>query len=310
MRRARNPDRNNGLIIRHAVGTDRSERTFIVSGLARSGTSMVARALHTAGVFLGSTLDDIVFEDLEIAEAIESGDRDRLKRLIARRDRLQPVWGFKRPHLHQWADLELLKLFRNPRLVLTYRDPVAIATRNRISEHIDELSGLRSALDEMRLMTELFSDMAYPMLMVSYEKAVGARAHFIQMLLEFTGLTVDHATRLAMVNSVEAERDAYLEAARRKFEGYVDSCDRGRIVGWCRQVGSATPLTVDVFVERRLVATSAANVHRADLAAAGYGNGDHGFEVAIDVPSSTSPPKVEVFVHGRMFKLRDNSAAH
>ena len=49
------------------------ERTFIVIGLARGGTTMVARLLDAFGVHMGDEADNPVVEDRRIAAAIEDG---------------------------------------------------------------------------------------------------------------------------------------------------------------------------------------------------------------------------------------------
>ena len=47
-------------------------RTFIVTGLLRSGTSLVASILSQAGLFIGTQINDIVYEDEEIAGTLTS----------------------------------------------------------------------------------------------------------------------------------------------------------------------------------------------------------------------------------------------
>jgi hypothetical protein len=67
---------NKGVIINRPVGIDRpgglavrGGRTFIVTGLHRSGTSLVASVLQQAGVFMGRQINDAVFEDEEMARS-------------------------------------------------------------------------------------------------------------------------------------------------------------------------------------------------------------------------------------------------
>jgi hypothetical protein len=55
---------NRGVIINPLAGrSQRSGRTFIVTGLHRSGTSLVASILQHAGIFMGRQINDAVFED-------------------------------------------------------------------------------------------------------------------------------------------------------------------------------------------------------------------------------------------------------
>ena len=51
----------------------RGSRTFIVTGLHRSGTSLVSAILQHAGIFMGRQINDAVFEDEEIGAAARGG---------------------------------------------------------------------------------------------------------------------------------------------------------------------------------------------------------------------------------------------
>ena len=55
------------------------------------------------------------------------------------------MWGFKRPGLYNLIAPQELELFRRPFLILTFRDPVAIAQRNVISTMSRVGDSLRSA---------------------------------------------------------------------------------------------------------------------------------------------------------------------
>ena len=63
------------------------EKTVIVVGVPRSGTSMIASALRGIGISLGDTLDGAVMEDLELASALEANDQAALAFLIERRNK-------------------------------------------------------------------------------------------------------------------------------------------------------------------------------------------------------------------------------
>ena len=73
--------RNRGFsVLRATAPTDTA--TIIVVGVARSGTSMVASALRAMGVFLGDQVHDSVYEDIEIAAALEERNDRLLTELI------------------------------------------------------------------------------------------------------------------------------------------------------------------------------------------------------------------------------------
>ncbi|MDQ3797346.1 MAG: hypothetical protein M3294_07255, partial [Pseudomonadota bacterium] len=50
------------------------EKTVIVLGVARGGTSMVAGALSKLGVYMGDAITGVVFEDLTLSRAVERRD--------------------------------------------------------------------------------------------------------------------------------------------------------------------------------------------------------------------------------------------
>ena len=64
------------------------------------------------------------------------------------------------------------------------------------------------------------------------------------------------------------------------LQSYVDRVDRYGAAGWaCDDAHPQAPLHLLVLDNDRLVARVLANRYRADLEAAGIGNGRHGFEV-------------------------------
>src|SRR5690242_11463490 len=115
--------------------------TIIVVGLPRSGTSMVASVLKTLGVFMGRVIDNVVFEDHEMADAIEPGKERRLADLIAARNAQHRIWGFKRPEAYKQLP-RICVTCRNPRVIVTFRDILAISLRNNISMQLDPIQWL------------------------------------------------------------------------------------------------------------------------------------------------------------------------
>ena len=64
-------------------------RTFIVTGLQRSGTSLIAAMLQHAGLFIGSEINAAVYEDEEITRILANRDNDGLRQIVQRRNALQ-----------------------------------------------------------------------------------------------------------------------------------------------------------------------------------------------------------------------------
>ena len=295
---------NDGLIVLNPPSEQSATRTIVVSGVARSGTSMVAHALAEAGVHMGSNLDSIVFEDTEIADAIIGGDAKALARIVARRNRHHETWGFKRPHLFSHAGAELERSFRNPCFILTYRDPVAIARRNRIAEHFAEKSSLQAAVADLRHCVEFALGLTCPALLVSYEKALQQPACLVERLVSFCGLAATAEVRKRMEASIQASPAGYAQSARRRFEGYVDAVRGGVVHGWCRQHGDDAPVLLDITIGPATSVCVLADDFRVDLAELGFGTGHHAFHLDISAYAHFGNEVVTVRVHDRLFELQ------
>ena len=304
---------NKGLACLHqregADRTSEANRTLIVSGVARSGTSMVARILCAAGIFLGDNIDEAVFEDSAIALLLERGDFDHgaMSRLVAARNAAHPVWGFKRPHLHR-IGADAIRLFRNPSVILTVRDPLAIAERNAIAEQYDIAGGLSAAIDDLRDLVAFAQDLHCPTLLVSYEKAVGMPAYFVDHLLEFCGVSLSPTRRKALAQLVEPNRPAYIRAARRVFEGYIDAISGSTLTGWAWQRGLPLPVPITLLRDGVAVGNHMADRRREDLVNSAIGSGHHGFCIDLAGLGFARDSRVSVKIGGRNFVLTNSGA--
>ncbi|MCQ8278267.1 sulfotransferase [Acetobacteraceae bacterium KSS8] len=287
------------------AGADRP-RTVIISGVARSGTSMVARVLHASGLYLGDNLDDVVFEDSAFALMLESGTYQpkALSDLLLVRNARHSVWGFKRPHLHQHGP-EMIRQFRNPHLVLTVRDPAAIAERNSLSERFEVATALSDAASDLQALVSYAVAAECPVLLVSYEKAISLPEMFVRQLFAFCGLPLPSSKKAlaALVKLVEPNRPAYVQAAKREFEGYVDRIDGTILSGWARQKHLPHPVPVTVLRDGVAVAEAMADHLRTDLLASAIGDGRHGFEIDLSGMGFKPSSRVAVRIGGRNFSL-------
>jgi hypothetical protein len=300
---------NKGVIHLHRdpdgkAGRGARKRTLVVSGIARSGTSMIARVLSRAGVYMGENLDDVVFEDSAFALMLETGSYDpsALARVVSARNAAYPVWGFKRPHLHQHGP-DIVDSLRNPRVVLTVRDPVAIAERNAIAEQYDAVGGLDAAVTDLRDMLAFANRLRCPVLLVSYEKAVSMPEVFLDELLQFCGLVVPAAKREDLLRVVEPNRPEYIGQARRVFEGYVDRIDGTVLSGWAWQKGVPLPVPITVLRDGVAVVDAMADHMREDLRRSAIGDGRHGFQIDLADKGFTPESRVAVRIGGRSFSL-------
>ncbi|HEY4171389.1 MAG TPA: hypothetical protein VGM42_00060 [Rhodopila sp.] len=284
---------NSGIIVRPGTfNQPGGGRTFIVSGIGRGGTTMVAATLRDAGIPMGDALDEASVEDLDVSVALRQSDRTMLERLIVNRNIQHADWGFKSPSIHALLQYRELARFRNPHLILIFRDPVAIAQRAALSDYNDPLPVLLDVSSAIHNLLQVFSNTTCPALLLSYEKALIFPDTFVESLISFCGLPQDTATRLR--RQVTPNSKVYADGTAVKMVGYLEALRGDILSGWCAYVKFMDPISLDLFLNDTKILTFLAQTHRADVAQAGYGNGDSGFEIDISGFALTPDDRLHV----------------
>ncbi len=295
---------NRGFIVRPGTRPlDPGGNTIIVSGVARSGTTMVAGVLREAGLHIGTFLADVVHEDRQLLAIMQSGQRQLLAAAIAERNAEHRDWGFKIPNLHVYLNHADIARFRNPRIVLIFRDPVAVAVRNAISEMFDEFTTLAETAAASLAVAEFARAADCSLLLASYEKALIFPEMFVDALSAFCSLTPDEATRARMIRLVQPNPDDYVRNARRQFTGSIEILRNGKLHGWFCQIGEMAPVELDLYLDDAVVATVKADRFRPDLRDAGFGNGNHGFTIDLRGLAARTDAMVRLRVHGRVAEV-------
>ncbi|WP_319496825.1 sulfotransferase [uncultured Cohaesibacter sp.] len=254
---------NDGLFITKSVKAT-PQGTIIVLGVARSGTSMIAAVLQKLGVFMGSEARSSVVEDVRLSKAMENGSAKDIKAVIAAYNEEHDVWAFKRPEAFVYLK-KYLSLFRNPRVVVVFRDPVAIAMRNQISMHMEFLDQLERSAKKTHELVGFVKSLDCPTMVVSYEKALYNPDHFIEKLVEFTGLQCDEAVRKDALAVVENGPEQYLMESRLKFQGSFDRLIDGIAYGWARRMPGNVVCTVEMVCDGEVLGSGVAERPRDDL---------------------------------------------
>ena len=180
-------------------------RTFIVTGLYRSGTSLVASILQQAGLFIGSEINDAVYEDEEIF-AVARRRRHSLRCGDHRSRNANHRAGASSARCCGGAlDAGQLTLFDDPRLIVTFRDPVAMAVRTSLSEYQEPMRALRDAASEQAALLAFVDRLDCPNLLLSYEKALDFPQDFIDAILQFCDIPPSAATARTAVGLDRAE---------------------------------------------------------------------------------------------------------
>jgi LPS sulfotransferase NodH len=302
---------NQGVVARSAPPPRRgkravAEKTLLITGLARSGTSMLAALLQAAGVWLGNYVYEPIHEDAEITQMLRARDFYRLDALIERQNAKTPVWGFKMPDLHQYLQHDELGRFRNPHLLVIFRDPVAVAVRNALSEQVDGTEAIIEAASAMHSLAQFVRASGLPFLFLSYEKAIVFPRAFIDNVLNYCGIAADEAKRAELTRHVEPNRTQYVLTANRAFQGHVEGVLNGKLYGWARHVGSLQPVLLDLLIDGKPAATFHAGEFRGDLLAANLGNGSHAFFHDLAPYRLSDAAIIRVRFNGRIFELANS----
>ena len=101
--------------------------TIVVTGNARGGTTAVAGIVKRLGIPLpGATYHN---ENIALSELIYARHDPSLERYFREFDEEHEKWAFKQPELDASPERghAVLRLCREPRLIMVWRDPCAVA---------------------------------------------------------------------------------------------------------------------------------------------------------------------------------------
>lgn len=173
----------------HASGTNEA-KTVCVFGAPRGGTTMVAGVARMCGLDMGGDLP-INCEDPRFNLDLyrRSGHPDpvgAMRAVIAERNLSGANWGWKFPAAARYLN-DLKPDLRNPHLVIVFRDPVAISSR-QLKRGADTTRVIRTILGQHLTNIRLAAAWNVPTMFVSYEKAVMQPRHFVKQLTQFLGL--------------------------------------------------------------------------------------------------------------------------
>ena len=202
--------------------TVQEERTYIVLGAARGGTSLVSGALRLCGVDMGKVLDEANNEDQNFCShrgdvrtfrniKLKSAYIKKIKKYIQERNKQSPVWGWKDPLVSEYIR-DVIGELRNPLFIFITRDPIAVAMRERIEVPREQAPGLgeiftinkaRDALSVYNKELDIISDYGHPSLLLSYERSLRNSEDFARRMIQFSGAAVNDRSELKiLINNI------------------------------------------------------------------------------------------------------------
>lgn len=254
---------NDGVLVLNEKSGTQGQRTFIVLGAPRGGTSMVAGVLHHLGIYMGSNLTP-TFEDPSLSNLMLLGLGKHFKQAIIDRNRNYPNWGWKFPGPSILEVLpEISGELRNPFFLVVYRDVFAIANRNSLSAYGDLFETMEYSLNYYAKLGAFLASNKVPAMLISYEKAMLNPSMFVEKLSKLLGIGPEcQANAIAFI---EPNRPAYLRSTDNRCNGFIDKVDTGLVAGWAYSKTQSSPVVVDVEVNGRLVNSVLADQYRPDV---------------------------------------------
>ncbi len=245
---------------------EKEEKTIIVVGVARGGTSLVAGALHHLGVFGGERSVPPVFEDVKLATAYEQDDKQQVEETISLYNQEHSVWFYKRPSSIHYVK-KLMEQVRNPVFMFIFKDIFAIANRNTISMKLDVVEGLGRAYKDYGMMLEFIQKHKPNGFLLSYEKVMENKDSFIEALVEVVGKQkISPEQKQKALDFIEPNPKAYLDSSRTtKSMGRIGSVADNKVIGWAKYAYNNKPATVELYINDVFIAQKKANDFRPKL---------------------------------------------
>ncbi|CDT39247.1 hypothetical protein VCR4J2_500113 [Vibrio coralliirubri] len=260
-----------------------TRKTFIVVGVARGGTSIVAGALCKLGLPMANATPP-VFEDLRLSLAFEKQSKEKFEDVIADYNEKYDSWGWKRPSSLN-ALSRISRKVRNAHFIFVFRDMLSIANRNNLSMNQEVGKGLLSSLDDYRKIIKFITKTNMPSLLVSSDKVLKNKDSFLNALVDFSGLEVTMEKLEEAKSFISDEPKDYLISSRiTRSKGEIDTLAlKGGIVrGWSYYCLNYREAVVEVWVNGQLISTQIANKYHSSCKGSGqHPTGNCGFDVDI-----------------------------
>lgn len=237
------------------------EKTLIVVGVARGGTSLIAGTLDKLGIFTGEGSHQPIFEDARLATAFENSNFESAKETIVEYNSHE-TWLFKRPSSLKYLN-KIDTLVRNPVYLIVFKDIFSVSNRNSISMKTDIVGGLRKAYGDYEKILNFIEKSSPNAFLFSYEKLMGNKEFFIDTMIELVGGEVTAKQKNDALLFIEPNPESYLDASRiTKSIGQIGSVKKNLIIGWAKYAHSNKEATVQLYINSVLVASKKANDFR------------------------------------------------
>lgn len=203
------------------------QKSIVVVGVERGGTSMVAGVLRSQGIFFGERTGRN-HED----PAFQHEDYDKLKETIRLLNAKYDVWGFKYPRASLTLDFYHENL-RNPYYILVHRNIASVVDswcsrgdNNPVETALHAIEYYSKALSSIKATRR-------PAIMVNYEEACKNPEDFIEVLAKFIDIPLTQENKKKSLRMITGEGGGYLNIPEHNF--YMERIESmpGNIIPLC-----------------------------------------------------------------------------
>lgn len=162
----------------------------LVVGLGRSGTSAIASVLRNCGFLLSESNKLATQEDPELRAYLKDGNIDKFVETLQKRAEKFPLVAYKDPKLFGSYGSDVFhRLGGNWAYVFVFRDPYAIALRNKKSMNLDLDLALEKAISSQKRLFDFYKmvSLVNPVYKISFEKFNTNRREELVQFVSFIG---------------------------------------------------------------------------------------------------------------------------
>ncbi|NQY25931.1 MAG: hypothetical protein HRT92_01995 [Piscirickettsiaceae bacterium] len=206
-------------VVTVASSTQKREKTIVVLGVERGGTSMVAGMIRALGVDLGERAGRN-HEDPKFL----TDDKDKLLQQIEANNAEKSVWGFKVPKASLMLDFYDKHLI-NPYYILVFRNVEATVDSWCSRGGNDPMQSALHAMNYYNTALEFLKGKKRPLIFASYERACDNPMAFAKDLANFIGIDADERLLNKAASIVTGEGGGYLDLPEYYFHLDALDCD-------------------------------------------------------------------------------------
>lgn len=185
-----------------------SEKTVLVFGCGRGGTSAVAGVLRILGVNMPNA-HPLKHEWSPICYEGKQVDREATRRTIESFDLQYPIWGWKAPKDVFCLD-QYIAMLRNPHIVIVFRNILDILDSTRRNENIDFVASAIEIADVYNELCHRLTFTCLPVALINYEKICAVPMETISSIDCWLNLNSSKETLVSAANFTQFGRGKYL----------------------------------------------------------------------------------------------------